>query len=52
MSELTELKGKSPGFREKVVLLWVKFLHGHESEPKEVFPGENIDSRIVIDFLV
>lgn len=52
MSELTELKRKSPGFREKVVLFRVKLLHSHKPQAEQVFPCQYKDSRIMVDFLL
>jgi hypothetical protein len=52
VSKLTELQRNRPGLREKVVLLRVILLHGHQPQSEEVLTGQDVYSREVVDFLM
>lgn len=52
LAKLAELQGDGPGFRKKVVLVWVILFHSHESKSEEIFPRKNINAGVVIYFLM
>lgn len=52
VSKLAELQGDGPSFREEVILLREVFAHAHKSQPKQVLPGQDVDTWEVVDLLM
>lgn len=45
------MKREHPGQREEVVLFWEVISKVHQSHPKQVFSGDDVDAWVVVDLL-